>query len=254
MVHSRHRMSDHCHAQGGASDAQTRLRPVAQGSCADGVYLRPRPYVGVCEGPERPTRGTTVNNPLTTRASHIHALAATLPEPTRTELLHPADDGFWPEYAPTQIVPGLYQGGTEDDDVLSVPRHELRRRGSYPFDTVVTLYASAQPAPWGVEELRFGFFDASLQGGDVRAVLRAARFAYQRWASGADVLIRCQAGMNRSGLVTALVLIRAGLTPGQAISLIRHQRGQTCLFNQHFVTWLLDHGAEALTDSTPNAA
>ena len=27
----------------------------------------------------------------------------------------------WPEYAPTEILPGLWQGGTEDDEVLGYP-------------------------------------------------------------------------------------------------------------------------------------
>ncbi len=176
------------------------------------------------------------------RLDVIADLTAALPHPTVEQLLAGLDDWHQPPYAPTEIVPGLHQGGTEDDDVLSVPGDDYRQRGRYPFDTVITLYASAQPAPWGVEELRFGFLDAD----EIDTVLRAARFAHARWRDGAQVLIRCQAGMNRSGLVTALVLVMAGLTPAQAITRIRQQRGPGCLFNTPFVTWLVEHATRAV--------
>ena len=101
----------------------------------------------------------------------------------------------------------------------------------------------------GVEEVRYGFYDASLHGSDVARVVRAAHFAYQRWVDGDDVLIRCQAGMNRSGLVTALVLVMAGLTPGQAVTLIRQRRSPGALFNEHFVEWLINEGESAVADA-----
>lgn len=180
------------------------------------------------------------------RLSHIDALAAWLERPTLDELNAGGCGWHQPPYEPTMIVPGLHQGGTQDHDVLSVPGRDFRRRGSYPFDVVVTLYASAQPAPWGVEELRFGFLDSALVGGEIDTVIRAARFAFERWLDGAQVLVRCQAGMNRSGLVTALVLMMAGLDPRAAITLIRQRRGDSCLFNEHFVAWLVEHGPDAV--------
>lgn len=188
------------------------------------------------------------------RQQCIDSLSAHTPQLSLQDLLHRSGHSDWPEYAPTEIVPGLYQGGTEDDDVLSIPSDDFRRRGRYPFDTVITLYASAQPVPWGVEELRFGFLDAGLDRADVTTVVRAARFAHQRWADGATVLIRCQAGMNRSGLITALVLMQAGLTAGQAITVIRDQRGKACLSNANFVRWLVSHASDALQTNTQNAA
>lgn len=187
-------------------------------------------------------------------------LATELPEPSLTDLLNSVDDWHRPAYAGSEILPGLFQGGTEDDDVVSRPGNTFLLRGTYPYDVVVTLYASAQPAPWGVEELRFGFLDTALDGSDVERVIRAARFAYQRWTGGDTVLVRCQAGMNRSGLVTALVLVMAGLTPAQAVTLIRARRSAGALFNEHFVIWLHEHGqdavaaARAASPSLPRAA
>ena len=54
-----------------------------------------------------------------------------------------------------------------------------------------------------------------------------------------QTLVHCQAGMNRSGLVTALTLIRKGWAPGSAIALLRARRGPEVLFNRHFAEWLL---------------
>ncbi len=114
------------------------------------------------------------------------------------------------------------------------------------FDAVLTLFAWAQPFGWGVEELRYGFMDAHPRHADMTRVVEAARWAHQRWASGQQVLIRCQAGLNRSGLLTALVLMLAGLDAADAIDLIRAKRSEIALFNDDFVDWLLTEAAGAL--------
>lgn len=43
------------------------------------------------------------------------------------------------------------------------------------------------------------------------------------------MLIRCQAGMNRSSLVTDLVLMKDGLSADEAIALIRQKGVSTAL-------------------------
>lgn len=52
-------------------------------------------------------------------------------------------------------------------------------------------------------------------------------------------LVHCQQGWNRSGLIVALALIRAGMEPAAAIALIREKRQPECLSNQVFHDWLL---------------
>lgn len=47
-------------------------------------------------------------------------------------------------------------------------------------------------------------------------------------------LVHCQAGLNRSGLVTALALILDGMTPGEAIALLREKRCAAVLCNAAF--------------------
>jgi len=152
----------------------------------------------------------------------------------------------WPAYAPDQILPGLFQGGTEDDAVIGYPvpaNHYTRMDQSVgfepEFDVIVTLYGDAQPAPWGVQEIRFGFPDGPLRGRDIERVIAIAHDAHRHWESGDRVLIRCQAGVNRSGLVTALVLMIAGYTASNAVALVRSQRSQFVLSNSNFEKWLL---------------
>lgn len=157
------------------------------------------------------------------------------------------DSAWWPEYAPSEILPGLWQGGTENDEVIGchVPRSHYRAQ--QPFDVVITLYADALPAAWGVEEVRFGFPDAALTPAFVDRVLALADHAHRRWTEGARVLIRCQAGVNRSGLVMALALMRTGLAPHEAIALIRARRSPAVLSNRDFVRWLVTEASDHLS-------
>jgi protein-tyrosine phosphatase len=111
---------------------------------------------------------------------------------------------------------------------------------------VVTLYGWAAPVTWEVEELRYGFMDSDIAYADIDRILRAARWAHDRWRGGDRVLIRCQAGLNRSGLVTALVLMRDGYDATEAISLIRERRSPWALCNDDFVRWLHEDTPAAL--------
>ena len=157
---------------------------------------------------------------------------------------------YWPGHEPHEILPGLWQGGTDEEAEVGKPRpadhHDALYGRATRFDTVVTLYAEAQPAPWGVEELRYGFPDADLTPAFAARVLDLARHAHRRWTAGARVLVRCQAGVNRSGLVTALVLMLAGHDAEDAIALIRARRGGAALCNGHFERWLREEAAEAI--------
>jgi hypothetical protein len=148
-----------------------------------------------------------------------------------------------PSWHASEILPGLFMGGTADRDVVHVA---ARRRFDFeevrPYDAVVTLYAWAQPVSWGVEELRYGFADGDVNGVELDRLIRAAAWAWKRWRAGDRVLIRCQAGLNRSGLVTALVLVREGYSASDAIRLIRERRSPWALCNNSFQEWLIDCG------------
>ena len=139
----------------------------------------------------------------------------------------------------SEILPGLWQGGTDDYDVIGAPGHSPNRVTDRHFDSVYTLYARANAASWNVKEIRYGFADGDMTDFDPeRDLYFAVREAHADWKAGKRVLIRCQAGLNRSGLVMALVLIREGYSPEDAVELIRATRGDIALCNNTFVRWL----------------
>ena len=70
---------------------------------------------------------------------------------------------------------------------------------------------------------------------EVAQVHRLAGLTAEAVEAGRKVLVRCQAGLNRSSLVAALAMIRMGYQPQQAIDLIREKREPFCFFNQNFV-------------------
>ncbi len=56
------------------------------------------------------------------------------------------------------------------------------------------------------------------------------------------VLVHCQMGLNRSGIVVALALIKSGMKPKAAIDLLRSRRHPQVLSNPVFEAWLLRQG------------
>lgn len=52
--------------------------------------------------------------------------------------------------------------------------------------------------------------------------------------TGGNVLVHCQAGINRSNLVAAAALVRRGRTPDEAINLLRDKRHKAVLANSTF--------------------
>ena len=154
----------------------------------------------------------------------------------------------------SMIAPNLFQGGTDDLDVIHLAQTNNRPRTDLPFDAIVTMYAWARPADWKVQEFRYGVPDASMTDIDLDRLRQAVDFGYDRWKQGDRVLVRCQAGLNRSGLVLALILIKDGLTPQDAIARIRDNRGDDALFNRDFHNWLLTEGESFFSPSSQQAA
>lgn len=152
------------------------------------------------------------------------------------------EENLWDE-----ILPNLWQGGTDSEDeigdespyVQKYGREDKSRITPKDFDTVVTMYQYANPVGWFVKELRYSVYDSDIRHIDLPELYSVARFAHAEWKQGKRVLIRCQAGLNRSGLVMALVLIREGYEAAAAINLIRKKRGAWCLCNRDFERFLL---------------
>ena len=124
----------------------------------------------------------------------------------------------------SEILPGLWMGGTDDLDLVNRAGRLPSASDPKDFDAVVTLSAYSKPVGWYVHEFRYCIPDASLDDEHAEELEKIADWAYLQWKSGKQVLVRCQAGMNRSGLVTALILMRDRMKPKAAIALIRSKR------------------------------
>jgi len=147
-------------------------------------------------------------------------------------------DGFVDPPLESEILPGLWMGGTHEDETMTRVRrlHAVGDRKF--FDAVVTLDSNSAPMGWSVKEFRFGFPDAALDPDHAEELERIADWAFVEWKAGSKVLIRCQAGLNRSGLMTGLILLRDRKKLDEVLRLIRAARGDFALSNNHFVEYL----------------
>ena len=155
-----------------------------------------------------------------------------------------------PRYAPrheievpidlwSEVLPGLWQGGTDDDDTIwELERGSVAEITKREFDTVITAYGWANPCDWLVKEVRYPFYDGDMNDIDFTEIYQVVGIAHADWKAGKKVLIRCQAGLNRSGLIMALVLMKEGYTADEAITLIREKRSRWALCNRTFEKWL----------------
>lgn len=139
----------------------------------------------------------------------------------------------------SEILPNLWQGGTDDDQTIYRGQKRLPTMNDpKPFDVVVTLDSYSLPVGWLVKELRYGFPDGPVDTEVFEEIERISDWTYVEWQAGNRVLIRCQAGLNRSSLVTGLVLLKSGKKFEEVIALIRSQRGEYALSNNHFYEYL----------------
>lgn len=106
------------------------------------------------------------------------------------------------------------------------------------FDVVVTLDSritnakDLAPEPF-VEHLPWNIADGHWP--DLDELVSLAATIHDRLAAGKQVLVRCMAGLNRSGLVCASVLVRQGASPEDAIGTVRAARSRHALCNPRFV-------------------
>lgn len=158
----------------------------------------------------------------------------------------------WVEPNPlfSEILPRLFMGGTANGDTIYEPQGPNVRREDLPFDSIMTMYYASRPADWNIQELRYAIKDSHLGDVNLDRLLRAVQWGHEQWAIRGDrLLVRCQGGLNRSGLVMALILIRNGMSAGEAIDMIRTKRGSYALYNNEYVTWLLDNGESFARDA-----
>lgn len=129
-----------------------------------------------------------------------------------------------------EIAHNLWQGSAPQDGKL------LRKAG---FHALVLAAREYQPTFRGIKIFRLKLDDVR-QPLTLRqriAVHQAATWVCDQMNKG-RVLVTCQAGLNRSGLVSAAALIMKGEHPRFAVTIVRMSR-QWALNNQYFVDYLL---------------
>jgi hypothetical protein len=138
----------------------------------------------------------------------------------------------------SEILPNLFISGTLDEDVVQRGKTSRALSEPSPFDSVVCMYGHANPIGYYVREQRFGIADAELDEASKPEIIQLADWLHSEWKQGKSVAGKCQAGLNRSSLIVALVLLKEGYTATEAIELIRKKRSEYALFNNHFVEFI----------------
>ena len=118
--------------------------------------------------------------------------------------------------------------------------------GAHPADTMppnVDVIANVDSfrfydVPDGVLYMHFAYRDANAIP-DSAELHIAASFLNDLRAAGKTVFIHCRLGLNRSALMTGLVLIDEGYGPKEAIELMRNLRSSLVLENKTFERYLL---------------
>ncbi len=156
------------------------------------------------------------------------------------------EEPYMPTELWSEVVEGLFVGGTSDTDTtLGLLKGEIKPKPitRKQFDTVVTLYAVANPCSWEVKELRYGYYDApTMEGIDMDTIDQLVDIAHADFKAGKRVLFRCQAGLNRSALCAAKFLLKEGYSAVDAISLLRSKRSKYALCNKTFEAYLHTQG------------
>ena len=114
------------------------------------------------------------------------------------------------------------------------------------FDMVVSLHSryGYGPGLW-VTHHTHRMPDGYLSAEDAEEVIRLADKVVEALEQQRKVLVRCQAGLNRSSLIAATALVRQGADPDSVIRLIREKRSPYALFNAHFEKFVRENAAGA---------
>jgi len=167
----------------------------------------------------------------------------------------PRDDRAWPHHDYSVVDGGDIVGIMQrDGEMVRIPAWTVIGDhlilGAHPADTMppnVDAIANVDSfrfydIPDGVLYLHFAYRDANVlpDGTDLHV---AASFLNDLRAAGKTVFIHCRLGLNRSALLTGLVLIDEGYQAQDAIDLMRSLRSPYVLENKTFERHLLSDTA-----------
>lgn len=134
----------------------------------------------------------------------------------------------------TEIAHNLWQGGTKYG--LTLPGHIRHLVSLYPWEFYRVKHEMTTT-------VHVRMLDGL--GQDMGLIPKLAGWVQECRKTG-PVAVVCQAGLNRSSLVVARVLMLNGLTAPEAIEVIREKRSPACLCNPEFEAWLLAADGRAL--------
>lgn len=140
-----------------------------------------------------------------------------------------------------EIVPGLFMGGQEKRMASLLDFESGKVRVAAEFDAVFSFYWA--PCGWegpddDIAHIHYPIPDGALCEVELTQLQDYARMIAENVRAGNKVLVRCQAGLNRSGLVVGFALMELGYAPRAAIAQIRLRRSPDALCNKEFVRYL----------------
>lgn len=125
---------------------------------------------------------------------------------------------------------GLYIGSWPDDEHKKVPDY---------IKSVIRCCPARRPYSIGPNQQRYhGYLFDVPEEPHNDALLPLFLAAKNCWDAG-PTLVHCKAGLNRSGLICALLLVDRGIEPAKAIAHLREHRSPYVLSNPVFENFVL---------------
>jgi hypothetical protein len=182
-------------------------------------------------------------------------------------VIDPRDGGAWPLHDYSVVDGGDIVGIMErNGEMVRIPAWTVIGDhlilGAHPADTMppnVDAIANVDSfrfydVPDSVVYLHFAYRDANVIP-DATDLHIAASFLNDLRAAGKTVFIHCRLGLNRSALLTGLVLIDEGYQAQDAIELMRSLRSLYVLENKSFERYLLSNTrANGITAAASSAS
>jgi hypothetical protein len=160
-------------------------------------------------------------------------------------------DGTWPLHRYSVVDGGDIVGVMQaNGEMVRIPAWTVIGEhlilGAHPADTMppnVDVIANVDSfrfydVPDGVLYMHFGYRDSNAIP-DSTDLHTSANFLNDLRAAGKTVFIHCRLGLNRSALLTGLVLIDEGYRAKDAIEMMRNLRSPYVLENKTFERYLL---------------
>jgi len=146
-----------------------------------------------------------------------------------------------PKWEATEVSERLWIGGTPHTDVVVKPGSLTNPWSpsvtSDLFDACLTLTPIAGPVGHEVVELRVPLIDKKGAQVDIELVQEAVKWVVDKHKDNKKVLVRCHAGLNRSGLIVVPVLtfIEPSLSFNDALQRVRTLRHKLVLNRPEFL-------------------